>query len=665
MNKKFKITILKPVFIPSVLFIIILMVFTISMPQFANEIFGNTKNFVAEKFGWLYMLSVGIFTLFVLFLAVSPFGKFKLGPDQSKPSYTNLSWFAMLFSAGMGIGLMFFGVAEPVMHYVSPPIGDKESIESAKMAMNIVFFHWGLHAWSIYAIVGLVLAYFSFRHGLPLSIRSALYPLIGDKIYGPIGHSVDTIAVLGTVFGVATSLGFGVLQINTGLNYLFDLPVGINTQIILIALITAVATISVVLGLDGGIKRISELNLYLASFLLLFVFIAGPSFFLLDALIQNIGTYVSNIVFMTFNQYTYNKTPWFSSWTLFYWAWWIAWAPFVGMFIARVSRGRTIREFVIGVLFVPTGFTFIWMTIFGNTALDAIMNQGYTALSTAVSADVSIALFKFLEYFPFSSFTSILGIILVMTFFVTSADSGALVVDTLASGGKTNNPVWQRIFWAIAQGLVAIVLLLAGGLAALQSASIIIALPFAMVMLIACWGLYKALKLETIRNESLRHHMNAGRHGKISGTWKVRLNRIIEFPKVDETKRFINEDVFNAMQSVKEELGKYSWNVDILNDKTSAISVIRVEHSNDFDFIYEVRARNYDTPSYAYPESVNPTKEQKKYARAEVYLQDGNKAYDIYGYDEEAIVIDIIDQFEKHRHFLHNTSTLNPVVPVD
>ena len=665
MNKKFKITILKPVFIPSVLFIIILMVFTISMPQFANEIFGNTKNFVAEKFGWLYMLSVGIFTLFVLFLAVSPFGKFKLGPDQSKPSYSNLSWFAMLFSAGMGIGLMFFGVAEPVMHYVSPPIGDKESIESAKMAMNIVFFHWGLHAWSIYAIVGLVLAYFSFRHGLPLSIRSALYPLIGDKIYGPIGHSVDTIAVLGTVFGVATSLGFGVLQINTGLNYLFDLPVGINTQIILIALITAVATISVVLGLDGGIKRISELNLYLASFLLLFVFIAGPSFFLLDALIQNIGTYVSNIVFMTFNQYTYNKTPWFSSWTLFYWAWWIAWAPFVGMFIARVSRGRTIREFVIGVLFVPTGFTFIWMTIFGNTALDAIMNQGYTALSTAVSADVSIALFKFLEYFPFSSFTSILGIILVMTFFVTSADSGALVVDTLASGGKTNNPVWQRIFWAIAQGLVAIVLLLAGGLAALQSASIIIALPFAMVMLIACWGLYKALKLETIRNESLQHHMNAGRHGKISGTWKVRLNRIIEFPKVDETKRFINEDVFNAMQSVKEELGKYSWNVDILNDKISAISVIRVEHSNDFDFIYEVRARNYDTPSYAYPESVNPTKEQKKYARAEVYLQDGNKAYDIYGYDEEAIVIDIIDQFEKHRHFLHNTSTLNPVVPVD
>lgn len=666
MQTSLKSTILKPVFIPSVIIILLLVLFAIIMPQLASEFFSSIKNFVAEKFGWLYMLSVGIFTLFVLFLAISPFGKFKLGPDQSKPAYSNLSWFAMLFSAGMGIGLMFWGVAEPVMHYVSPPIGTKESIESAKFAMNTTFFHWGLHAWSIYAVVGLVLAYFSFRHGLPLSIRSALYPLIGDKIYGGIGHCVDTIAVLGTVFGVATSLGFGVLQVNSGLNYLFDVPVGINTQIILIALITALATISVVLGLDGGIKRLSELNLYLAIFLVLFVFLAGSSFYLLNTYIQNIGSYLSNIVYMTFNQYTYDKTSsWISSWTLFYWAWWIAWAPFVGMFIARVSRGRTIREFVIGVLFVPVGFTFLWMTVFGNSALDAIMNDGFVMLSKAVSTDVSTALFKFLEHFPFSGLTSIVAIILVVTFFVTSSDSGSLVVDTIASGGKGNNPVWQRIFWALTQGLVAIALLLAGGLGALQSASIIIALPFAIVMLISCWGLYKSLDLETIRNESLKHHMNAGRHGKISGTWKVRLNRIIEFPKVEETKRFINEDVVNAMNLVKEELHRYDWNVEISNDNTNGISLIRVEHSGDFDFIYEVRTKKYDTPSYAYPESVNPTKEQKKYARAEVYLQDGNKAYDIYGYDEDVIVIDIIDQFEKHRHFLHNTSTLNPVVPID
>lgn len=666
MKNNFKTTILKPVFIPSVIFIIALVSFAILSPQIANEVFTNVRNFVADKFGWLYMLGVGIFTLFALFLAVSPFGKFRLGPDQSKPTYSNLSWFAMLFSAGMGIGLMFWSVAEPVMHYVSPPVGTAQSIDSAKMAMNILFFDWGLHAWAIYAIVGLVLAYFSFRHGLPLSIRSALYPLIGDKIYGKIGHSVDTIAVLGTVFGVATSLGFGVLQINSGLNYLFEIPVGITTQIILIALITAIATISVVLGLDGGIKRLSELNLYLAGFLLLFIFLAGPTFFLLNTLIQNIGSYLSNIVFMTFNQYSYDTTSsWMSSWTLFYWAWWIAWAPFVGMFIARVSRGRTIREFVIGVLFVPVGFTFIWMTVFGNSALYSIMNEGFTLLSTAVSADVSTALFKFLQHFPFSSFVSIIAIVLVVTFFVTSSDSGSLVVDTIASGGRVNNPVWQRIFWAVSQGIVAIALLLAGGLQALQSASIIMALPFVFVMLIACWGMYKALSLESIRNESLQHHMNAGRHGKISGTWQARLSRIIEFPKVEETKRFINEDVINAMNLVKDELSKYSWNVEVSNDKLNAISIIRVEHSDDFDFIYEVRAKNYDTPSYAYPESVNPTKMQKKYARAEVLLQDGNKAYDIYGYDEDVIATDIIDQFEKHRHFLNNTSSLNPVVPID
>ena len=666
MKNNFKTTILKPVFIPSVIFIIALVSFAILSPQIANEVFTNVRNFVADKFGWLYMLGVGIFTLFALFLAVSPFGKFRLGPDQSKPTYSNLSWFAMLFSAGMGIGLMFWSVAEPVMHYVSPPVGTAQSIDSAKMAMNILFFHWGLHAWAIYAIVGLVLAYFSFRHGLPLSIRSALYPLIGDKIYGKIGHSVDTIAVLGTVFGVATSLGFGVLQINSGLNYLFEIPVGITTQIILIALITAIATISVVLGLDGGIKRLSELNLYLAGFLLLFIFLAGPTFFLLNTLIQNIGSYLSNIVFMTFNQYSYDTTSsWMSSWTLFYWAWWIAWAPFVGMFIARVSRGRTIREFVIGVLFVPVGFTFIWMTVFGNSALYSIMNEGFTLLSTAVSADVSTALFKFLQHFPFSSFVSVIAIVLVVTFFVTSSDSGSLVVDTIASGGRVNNPVWQRIFWAVSQGVVAIALLLAGGLQALQSASIIMALPFVFVMLIACWGMYKALSLESIRNESLQHHMNAGRHGKISGTWQARLSRIIEFPKVEETKRFINEDVISAMNLVKDELSKYSWNVEVSNDKLNAISIIRVEHSDDFDFIYEVRAKNYDTPSYAFPESVNPTKAQKKYARAEVFLQDGNKAYDIYGYDEDVIATDIIDQFEKHRHFLNNTSSLNPVVPIN
>ncbi len=660
-----KSTVLKPVFYPSVIVIAVLVLFAITMPETAGEVFNGVKGFISDKFGWLYMLSVGVFTIFVIFLAMSPFGRFKLGPDQSKPAYSYASWFAMLFSAGMGIGLMFWGVAEPVMHYSAPPSGDKETIEAAKQAMRITFFHWGLHAWAIYAVVGLVLAYFSFRHGLPLSVRSALYPMIGDRIHGKIGHTVDTIAVLGTVFGVATSLGLGVLQVNAGLNYIFDVPVGLPAQITLIAIITSMATVSVVLGLDGGIKRLSELNLYLALALVAFVFLAGPTFFLLGAFVENIGNYLSHAVDMTFNQYIYKDTPWMGWWTFFYWAWWIAWAPFVGMFIARVSRGRTIREFVLGVLFVPVGFTFIWMTVFGNSALDAIMNGGFTALGSAVSTDVSTALFKFLEHFPFSSVISILAIILVITFFVTSSDSGSLVVDTISSGGKHDNPVWQRIFWAVLEGVVAAALLIAGGLGALQAASITIALPFAVIMLIACWGMYKALHLEAIRYESLQHHMNAGRHGEISGTWKNRLSLLVEFPEPSETKRYINEDVITAMQSVKTELEKHGWNVDIINDKENAVSILNVEHSGDLDFTYEVRFKRYNTPTYAFPEVVNPTKEQKKYARAEVHLQDGNKAYDIYGYEMDVIANDIIDQFEKHRHFLHNTSSLNPVIPID
>lgn len=664
-EKKNNSTVLKPVFYPSVIFIAILVIFAMALPEIAGETFNGVKGFIADKFGWLYMLSVGIFTFFVIALAISPFGRFKLGPDQSKPAYSYASWFAMLFSAGMGIGLMFWGVAEPVMHYGAPPSGDKETIEAAKQAMRITFFHWGLHAWAIYAVVGLVLAYFAFRHGLPLSIRSALYPMVGDKIYGKIGHTVDTVAVLGTIFGVATSLGLGVLQVNAGLNYIFDIPVGLPTQIILIAIITSMATVSVVLGLDGGIKRLSELNLYLAVALVVFVFLAGPTFFLLGALVENIGDYLTHAVQMTFNQYIYQDTPWMGWWTFFYWAWWIAWAPFVGMFIARVSRGRTIREFVLGVLFVPVGFTFIWMTIFGNSALDAIMNEGFTALSAAVSADVSTALFKFLEHFPFASIVSVIAIILVITFFVTSSDSGSLVVDTISSGGRENNPVWQRIFWAVLEGVVAAALLIAGGLGALQAASIAIALPFAIVMLIACWGLYRALHLESIRYNSLQHHMNAGRHGKISGTWQNRLTRIIEFPEPSETKRYVNEDVITAMKSVEEELERHKWNVEVTSDSQNGISVLTVEHDGDLDFIYEVRFRRYDMPTYAFPSAINPNKDQKKYARAEVHLQDGNKAYDIYGYEMDVIANDIIDQFEKHRHFLHNTSGLNPVIPID
>ncbi|MEX2516965.1 MAG: choline BCCT transporter BetT [Gammaproteobacteria bacterium] len=659
-------TILKPVFYPSVVVVTLLVLMAIIMPEFSAGVFTSTKDWVSNTFGWFYMLSVGIFVVFCFYLALSSLGHFKLGPDHSMPDYSYTAWFAMLFSAGMGIGLMFFGVAEPVIHYNAPPVGDGGTIQAARDAMRITFFHWGIHAWAIYALVGLVLAYFCFRHGLPLSIRSALYPLVGERIYGPIGHVVDTFAVFGTIFGVATSLGFGVTQVNAGLNYLFDVPVGIATQITLITIITAIATISVVLGLDGGIKRLSQLNLVLALMLLLFVLVAGPTLFIFQTLIQNTGNYLGNFVEMAFNVYAYDETEWLGLWTLFYWGWWIAWAPFVGMFIARISRGRTIREFILGVLLVPVGFTFIWLSVFGDTALHMIMVDGASELVDTVSVDSSVALFQFLELLPFSGITSLIAVILVVTFFVTSSDSGSLVVDTLASGGHTgSNPVWQRIFWAVLEGIVAAALLLAGGLGALQAASIASALPFTIIMLIACWGLLQALRIESVRHESLQLHMNAGRHGKVAGTWKHRLHRLIKFPDKAEVIGFIIGPVQTAMQTVKTELDQHGWNVELTADQERGIARLDIIHEGEMDFVYEVRPRYYDTPTFAFPESENPERLRKRYARAEVFLRDGGKVYDIFDYDEEVIASDIIDQFEKHRHFLHVSSSLSPALPVD
>ncbi|ENU91083.1 hypothetical protein F971_03220, partial [Acinetobacter vivianii] len=349
------------VFLSTVIIIAIFLAIVIVAPSSFELLTQQLKQWITDSFSWFYVLSVAVFLILLIYIACSASGKIKLGPDHSQPEYSNGSWFAMLFTAGMGIGLMFFGVAEPVMHYISPPSGDPESVESAQQALRITFFHWGLHAWAIYAVVGLALAYFAYRHNLPLKTRSALYPIIGKKIYGPLGDSIDIFATIGTVFGVATSLGFGVTQINSGLHYLFGIEQSSNVQVVLIIFVSALASLSVFLGLDKGVKRLSELNLILALVLLAFVFIAGPSIYLLQTTIQNTGSYISNLFSMTFNLYAYQPNGWIGGWTIMYWAWWISWSPFVGMFIARVSRGRTIREFIVGVLLIPTGFTIIWM----------------------------------------------------------------------------------------------------------------------------------------------------------------------------------------------------------------------------------------------------------------------------------------------------------------
>ncbi|RRW42903.1 BCCT family transporter [Pseudomonas luteola] len=644
-----------PVFWGSTLLILILVIYASAFHESAQSVFGLIQSWIITNVSWFYILAVALILLTVVFLGVSRYGDIKLGPDHSEPDYSSTTWFAMLFSAGMGIGLMFFGVAEPVMHFLSPPTGQSGTVDAAREALIITFFHWGLHAWAIYAIVALILAYFSFRHGLPLTLRSALYPLIGERIYGPIGHAVDIFAILGTVLGVATSLGFGVAQINTGLNYLFGLEVSVPVQIGLIIATTALATLSVVTGLDKGVRRLSELNLGLAVLLLLMVLVLGPTVFILQTFVQNTGGYLTEIVSRTFNLYAYKPNDWIGGWTLFYWGWWLAWSPFVGLFIARISRGRTIRQFVSGVLLVPAGFTLFWMTVFGDTAIHMISWQGITSLGDAVNKDSSLALFAFLEHFPFASAISIVAIIMVVVFFVTSADSGAMVVDMLASGGLDKTPIWQRVFWASSMGIVAIALLLADGLKALQTATIATALPFTIALLCSMWGLLKALKLDATKRGIRYQALNISRPApRSAGGWQRRLRNLAMFPRRTHVVRFIGEVVKPACESVAEELRQQSYLVSVKDGDDGRVR-IEVGPEENPEFVYEVRPRAYAMPSFVMgdTQSDQNEREDRKYFRADVHLKEGGQDYDVMGWSRDDVIGDILDQYERHMHFLH------------
>ena len=634
------------VFISTVAIIAIFLALVVFAPDAFSVFTQQLNQWITTSFSWFYVLSVAIFIILLAYIALSDMGKIKLGPEHSQPKYSSASWFAMLFTAGMGIGLMFFGVAEPVMHYVTPPAGEPETVLAAQQSMRVTFFHWGLHAWAIYTLVGLSLAYFAYRHQLPLKIRSALYPLIGQKIYGPIGDGVDTFATIGTVFGVATTLGFGVTQINSGLNYLFGVEQAPSTQVILIIVVSTMAATSVFFGLDKGIKRLSELNLVLALLLLIFVFVAGPSIYLLQTTIQNAGQYVSNLFSMTFNLYAYQPSGWIGGWTIMYWAWWISWSPFVGMFIARVSEGRSIREFIVGVLLIPTGFTLIWMGFMGNAALYSIMHEANTGLLEAVQRDSSVALFEFLNNLPFSSVTSIIATLLVMLFFVTSADSGALVTDYLTAKSD-NSPTWQRLFWTVLMALLAIILLLAGGLEALQSATIMSALPFTFIMLLMCWGLIKALHLDVTKMHALQAARITPRAIQNPRSWQQRLGLIMHYPHTqEEVQQYIHNTVNNAFLSFQSELKRRRLHVAIspLEDGIQ----LRVDHQDEINFIYQVNATQTLSPSFmAELENAGVDSYQ-----AEVFLSEGGQGYDVMEWTQEDLLQDIIDQYERHLHFL-------------
>jgi choline/glycine/proline betaine transport protein len=492
-KEKYGFSVHPPVFFISVALIAFFIITTLLALDHMETIYSTMQDWMVTHLGWMFILLVTAVLIFNIGLLFTRFGSVKLGGLKAKPEYSFFTWFAMLFSAGMGIGLIFYSVAEPMMHFANPPFGDGNSVEAAKTAMRFTLLHWGLHAWAIYGLVGLALAYFAYNRQMPLTIRSVFYPLLGERIYGSAGNIIDILAVLATLFGVATSLGLGVSQIATGLHLVTGITNSNHLEVILIIIITIIACISVVTGLNRGIKWLSQFNITLAGLLALFVFIAGPTLFILHLFVQSIGDYFQHLLAMSFWTETFADTDWQASWTVFYWAWWISWSPYVGMFIARVSYGRSIREFLLGVLLVPSLITVFWFAVFGGSALHSVLN-GDSSILSAVNEDSTQALFTLLSHYPFSTLTSMLAILSVTVFFVTSSDSGSLVIDIITAGGKMEPPVAQRIFWASLEGIIAIVLLLSGGLSALQTGAITTGLPFAIVIVLMCVALLKALR---------------------------------------------------------------------------------------------------------------------------------------------------------------------------
>ncbi len=483
------------VFWPSAVLIVLFITITLSVGEPMHDIFAGIQDSISENGGWFFVLAVNFFLIFVLVMAGSRFGNIRLGGRMAKPEFSTGAWFAMLFSAGMGIGILFWSVGEPILHYVTPPFGSGGTADAAEVAMRTTFLHWGLHAWGIYALVGMALAFFTFNKKLPLTISSVFYPLIGNRIHGGLGKAINVLAVVATLFGLATSLGLGVQQVSAGLEHLLGITDSVTTQVLLIGGITLAATGSVVAGLSHGVKRLSQMNIIIGTFFLLFMLAVGPTLFIFGSFVQNTGGYLDNFFALSFWTETYQQSDWQKGWTVFYWAWWISWSPFVGMFIARISRGRTLREFILGVLIVPTIITFLWLSAFGGSAIFLELNA-LADISGAVSENVATSLYALLEQFPLSSVTSIVGVVLVTSFFVTSSDSGSLVIDSLTAGGKLDAPVAQRVFWAVTEGAVAAVLLIGGGLGALQTAAIATGLPFAVVLMIMAYSLLRGLQDE-------------------------------------------------------------------------------------------------------------------------------------------------------------------------
>lgn len=648
----------KVVFFLSATLILLFSLVTILFNDQANQLITQILNWVSRTFSWYYLLAATLYLVFVLFIALSRYGDIKLGPKHAKPEFSLLSWSAMLFSAGIGIDLMFFSVAEPLSHYMNPPVGEGQTFEAARQSMVWTLFHYGLTGWSMYALVGVALGYFSYRYNLPLTIRSALYPIFGKRINGWIGHSVDTAAVLGTIFGIATTCGIGVVQLNYGLHVLFDVPENLLIQSALIAVAVIITAISVASGVNKGLRILSEVNIYVSIGLLLFILVMGNTEFLLAALIQNFGDYISQFPQLSLTSFPFQQPKeWMNSWTLFFWAWWIAWSPFVGLFLARISRGRTIREFVAGTLIIPLLFTLTWLSIFGNSALHSVIFDGNTQLATTVLANPAHGFYDLLAQYPWFPFLAGVATITGLLFYVTSADSGALVLGnftTKFSNIEHDSPRWLSVFWALAIGLLTLAMLMANGVTALQNTTIIMGLPFSFVIFFVMAGLYKSLRLEDFRQASTS--MNAA---PVVGNvdilnWKKRLSRVMLHANLSQTQQMLEEVCKPAMQAVATEFINKGIQVDLaekaLDDEPELSHLdLTIQLDEEENFVYQIWPIRYDTPNF----SSRGKRTKKYYYRLETYLFEGSQGNDLVGYSKEQVINDILDKYERHLMFLH------------
>ena len=655
----------KPVFYSAVIGVLVMATWAIAAPDQAESVIGDAVARVVDWFGWFYVLLTTAVLAFVLYLAISRYGAIKLGPDHSKPQFSTFAWASMLFAAGIGTDVMFYAVAEPVSQYMVPPTGDPETIAAAREATVWTLFHYGLSGWGLYALMGMALGYFTYRMNLPLAVRSALYPIFGRRVDGTLGHAVDTAAVLGTIFGVATSLGIGVVFLNQGLNILFDVPVGLGAQIGLVVLAVAMAAVSATTGVDKGIRFLSQLNVILALGLAAFVLLTGRTSFILNAVVMNVGEYAQTFPRKTMETFAFEgATEWMSLWTLFFWAWWIAWASFVGLFLARISRGRTIRQFVAGTMIIPFTYIVMWISIFGNAALDRIRG-GDDAFADEALASPEAGFYSLLQEYPLSGVVIAVSVFVGLLFYVTSADSGALVMGNLSSELRSvqdDAAPWLRIVWASATGLLTIAVLAVGGIFALQYATVIFGLPFAFVIVLVMLGLLKALRVEGRRAGAVTRAvpMSASGRGADEGhldSWKARLARAVNFVDVEAATAYLETVVRPALTDVAHELEARGVPTQVSQvaggegDEDGGLAGVELRTlEGDDPFVYRVQVHESPVPTYG----GRMIGDRDQYARLEVHTVGGGQDYDVMGYSARQVIHDCLDHYEGHLAFLRH-----------